>query len=174
MTKYLVFLDIDGVLTSNRVHFSKITKYPVWAEFDPVAINFFNKIYQKFPVKFVLMTSWKNNLPNISGTTDRIVEHWMLSAFANAGFIGEFAEPIRTNPTDDKALARLDRAHEVAHYLENYAEGIQDYILFDDTNYQFDKVLPKKRFVRTDPQNGLLHKHMLIAASIMGDWHERS
>ena len=38
--KYLVFLDIDGVFTSSRVHFAHAAAYEMWHRFDPVAVDF--------------------------------------------------------------------------------------------------------------------------------------
>ena len=171
---YLVFLDIDGVFTSNRVHYSRKQHYNIWARFDPIAVDFMNKIYTKYPIKFVLMTSWKNFMPHDNGTLDSNIAHWVQSTFSNAGFVGEFASPMRTNPEDDTSLARLDRAHQVIHYLDNYGTGVKDYILFDDTEYAFNRFLGKNRFIKTDAENGLLFKHMKNAMSIIGEWDERS
>ena len=170
---YLVFLDIDGVLTSDRVHLASDAHYPIWSKFDPIAIDFFNKIYRKYPIKFVLMTTWKVNLPHINGKLDTMIEHWIYSAFTSAGFIGEFNNPIRTNPTDDYSLAKQDRAIQVIDYLDNFGTGVKDYILFDDNAYSFNQMLGKKRLIQTDPVNGLLYKHMLNAKAIMGNWDGR-
>lgn len=40
-------------------------------------------------------------------------------------------------------------------------------------DYNFEKVLGKKRLVRTDPENGMLYRHMKDAMSIMGQWIEK-
>ena len=53
--KYLVFLDIDGVFTSSRVHYAHNAVYKMWHRFDPVAVDFMNKIHDKYPVEFVLI-----------------------------------------------------------------------------------------------------------------------
>ena len=49
--KYLVFLDIDGVFTSSRVHYAHNASYDMWHRFDPVAIDFMNKIHDRYPVE---------------------------------------------------------------------------------------------------------------------------
>lgn len=167
--KYLVFLDIDGVFTSSRVHYAHNATYEMWARFDPVAVDFMNKIHDRYPVEFVLMSTWKKNLK----VDDMIVLHWIQSAFANSGFRGVLANPWKTDVKDESYLNRWDRAHEVLYYLDEYGLDVEDYILFDDNAYQFNKVLPKNRLIQTDPENGLLFKHMKNAQSIMGVWKEK-
>ena len=169
--KYLVFLDIDGVFTSSRVHYAHNATYEMWHRFDPVAVDFMNKIHDRYPVEFVLMSTWKNYLHS----DQHSVEHWIRAAFGNSGFRGDFAVPWKTDP-DNIIWTRAglnDRAHEVLEYLDKHGQDIEDYILFDDNSYQFDKVLGKKRLVRTDPENGLLYKHMTKAQSIMGQWDKK-
>jgi hypothetical protein len=170
---YLVFLDIDGVFTSHRVHTAhNASECSMWQKFDPVAVDFTNMIHDTYPVKFVVMSTWKNGLDE----NDPTVSHWARSAFANAGFRGVLADPWKTDPGNDpkyQTPALHDRAHQVKDYLKEYAPDVDDFILFDDTRYQFEQVLGKKRLVWTDSQDGLLFKHMLNAKSIMGNWKKK-
>ena len=169
--KYLVFLDVDGVFTSSRVHYAHAASYQMWHRFDPVAVDFMNKVHDRYPVEFVLMSTWKNNLRSDDHTT----EHWVRAAFGNSGFRGQLATPWKTDP-DNVVWQRKganDRAHEVKEYLELYAQDVHDYVLFDDNRYRFNEVLGKKRLVWTDHENGLLYKHMQNAQSLMGMWQER-
>lgn len=167
--KYLVFLDIDGVFASSRVHYAHNSSYKMWHRFDPVAVDFMNKIHDRYPVEFVVMSTWKNNLR----TDDQMIEHWVRSAFGNSGFRGEFASPWKTDPDNFAVHKKWDRGNEVKDYLETYATDVKDFILFDDNRYRFKEILGKNRLVQTDHENGLLYKHMLNAQSLMGTWHER-
>jgi len=169
--KYLVFLDIDGVFTSSRVHCAHNAVYDMWQRFDPVAVDFMNKIHDRYPVEFVLISTWKNYLRN----DDHSIEHWIRAAFANSGFRGDFARMWKTDPDNlwVNKPAPYDRSHEIKDYLEIYGQDIKDFIIFDDNDYGFEKVLGVKRWVRTDSENGLLYKHMCNAQSIMGQWHEK-
>jgi len=168
--KYLVFLDIDGVFTSSRVHAAHNAHgNPMWQRFDPVAVDFMNCIHDTYPVEFVLMSTWKNHLKS----DDTMIEHWVRSAFANSGFRGLIAKPWKTDPDNFAVMKKWDRGHEVKDYLENFGAGVEDFILFDDNQYRFKDILGKQRLVRTDADNGLLHKHMLNAKSIMGNWEKR-
>jgi hypothetical protein len=168
--KYLVFLDIDGVFTSSRVHYAHAASYEMWHRFDPVAVDFMNKIHDRYAVEFVLMSTWKNYID----ATSNQVEHWVRAAFGNSGFRGQLATPWKTDPKETWINhPGLRRGDEVRNYLQEYATDVKDFILFDDNAYNFDTALGKKRLVRTDPENGLLYKHMTKAQSIMGQWHEK-
>lgn len=168
---YLVFLDIDGVFTSSRVQCAHNATNIMWHRFDPVAIDFMNKIHDNYAVEFVLMSTWKNYL-DVNNT---MIEHWVTSAFGNSGFRGTLAQPWKTDPDNTiwQRKGANDRAHEVKEYLERYGTDVEDYILFDDNRYKFKEVLGKNRLVQTDPDNGLLHKHMLHAQSILGQWNKK-
>lgn len=168
MTKYIVFLDIDGVFTSNRVQFASQNSSDIWNKFDPVAVEFMNKIDHKYKnVKFCLISTWKNGLK----TDDIMTEHWMLTAFRNAGFTGNFTTPWKTNPDNfDKFPTR---ANEILDFNNTFYPNIEDFIIFDDNDYGFKRILGKSRLIRTDANNGLLFKHMKDANSMMGMWEEK-
>lgn len=170
--RYLVFVDFDGVLTSARVHFSHPKEaYFLWATFDPVAIEFFNKIHNTFEdVRFVWTTTWRNHIQN-----DVAIEHIAYSQWYNAGFRGLFGTPWLVNPENrmDGDVNHANRAAEIQHYMDNYGEGVQDYIIFDDSDYGFNDILPKKRWIKTSPNDGLLFKHMEKAWSIVGQWDRK-
>lgn len=170
-TKYLVFLDIDGVFTSARVHYAHSGEYKTWARFDPVAVDFMNKIHDRYPVEFVLISTWKNQLFN----DDQMIAHWVQAAFENSGFRGVFADKWKTDPDNlwPGKQPPYYRSHEIRDYLAEYGDQIQDYIIFDDNDYDFENVLGKKRWIRTDPDNGLMFKHMKNAMSITGQWNEK-
>jgi len=165
--KYLVFLDIDGVFTSGRVQFASANPRDLWNKFDHTAIEFMNKIHDRVDgVYFMLISTWKDHLV----TSDVMLEHWITSSFRNAGFRGEFNRPWKTNP-DNIYKNKQTRAHEIRDFIEGRA--IKDYIIFDDSDYEFDKILGKRRHIKTDSENGLLFKHMKNAMSIIGEWEPK-
>lgn len=163
---YAVFLDIDGVFTSTRVHYANAVKDSVmWDVFDPVAVAFMNKIASEHNVHFVLTSTWINGLK----TDDPTIAHWITTTFRNAGFRGTFPYPNwKVNPQNEAETYIRNRAHWIKEYLEEYR--YTDFIIFDDTDYKFNEVLGVKRFIQTHPQDGLLTKQMLNAASIIGAW----
>jgi hypothetical protein len=166
--KYLCFLDIDGVLTSDRVNLACASEYEIWHQFDPIAIQFFNWIHDTYDVKFVLMSSWKEHLDY----KHMGIEHWVRAAFGNVGFRGDFAVVWKTNP-EDQYHFHLSRGSQVAQYLSEYGKQYSDFILFDDNRHDFKEKLGKGRLVHTDSTNGLLFKHMKDAKSIMGTWEKK-
>ena len=162
--KYMVFVDFDGVLTSNRVHFSHHDpKYPMWATFDPVVVEFFNRVDRTFDdVSFVWTTTWRNRvIPGLH------TEHWAYSMWYNAGFRGQFAKQWRVNHEDDNRLHQF-RAHEIKEYLEKWMP--LDFVIIDDSDYGFNDTLGVKRFVKTSSDDGMLFKHMRDIWSMMGNW----
>lgn len=166
--KYLVFLDVDGVFTSSRVHMAHNASYDMWHRFDPVAVDFMNTIHDAHPVEFVIMSTWKTNL----SLNSMMTEHWVRAAFGNSGFRGNLANPWKTNPDNLPRLAN-DRGGEVRDYLETFGTDVEDFVLFDDDAFNFHEALGKRRLVLTDSHNGLLHKHMLNALSLMGNWEKK-
>jgi hypothetical protein len=168
--KYLVFLDIDGVFTSARVNMAHNATYDMWHRFDPVAVDFMNKIHDTYAVEFVLMSTWKNYI----AVTSFQVEHWIKAAFGNSGFRGTFATPWKTDPKETWINnSGMQRGDEVRMYLDEYGKDIDDFILFDDNTYNFKDALGKGRLVRTDADDGMLFKHMKNALSLMGTWDKK-
>jgi hypothetical protein len=169
--KYLIFLDIDGVFTSARVHSAQNADYDLWHKFDPIAVDFMNKIHDTHTVEFVLITTWKDHL-RVDNT---MIPHWIKAAFANSGFRGKFHNMWKTDP-DNLGVNKprpYDRSHEIRDFMEEYGTDVEDFIIFDDNDFNFKSVLGKSRLVRTDADNGLLHKHMLNALSMMGSWKKK-
>lgn len=169
MTKYAVFLDIDGVLCGNRMQIAHASKHGMWDRFDPVAIEFFNMIDDKYNVDWVLMSTWKNHLKK----DDSLIYHWINAAFRSAGFKGTFPYPNwKTNPDNKFYEGMNNRAKEVADYLKDFGP-YNDFLLFDDSHYGFNEYLGKKRWIRCHPEDGLLSKQMKHALSLMGAWEKK-
>lgn len=172
MAKYFVFLDVDGVLTSHRVqHGHTCSEHTMWDKFDPVAVDFLNSLDAKHNLEFVLMSTWKNGLDQSNPT----MYHWVNATFRNAGFRGKFAYPNWKTEfpefPEGEGWKRNERAYEVKHYLEQ--NECDDFLLFDDSAYDFNKVLGVKRHVKTSSEDGMLHKHMLRALSLTGAWEKK-
>lgn len=164
--RYLVFLDIDGVFTSTRVHLSSHDRNELWNRFDPVAVDFMNRLSDEYQnVEFVVMSTWKNYL----NVENKNTNHLVLSMFRNSGFRGKFATPWKTDPFNVLHMNHTQRGAEVTKYLEEFGDDVADYLMFDDNRYDFDR-MSKKRLVQTDADNGLQVKHMKNALSIVGTW----
>lgn len=170
--KHVVFVDFDGVLTSQRL-FRTLPEdsYEMWCQFDPVVMQFFNKIHWAFQdVRFVWTTTWRDRIEK-----NFYMEHIAYSLWYNAGFRGKFGEPWCVNPNDENmgTSGMNRRAYEILHYLQNYAPNTNDFLVLDDVDFQFNSVLPKKRFVKTDADDGMLSRHYTKAWQLIGHWEKR-
>ena len=169
---YLVFLDFDGVLATERTYlsFSYTHDYECWSRFDPVAIDFFNRLDDTYRnVEFVWTTTWRDKLNASCEWTSHLAQ----SLFRTAGFRGRFASPWKVNPDDDPVLSKAGRGHEVLDFLTNHYPHCRDFIIFDDNEHDFTRVLGVKRLVRTSADDGMLTKHMRNALSLAGTWERR-
>jgi hypothetical protein len=61
------------------------------------------------------------------------------------------------------------RTKEIKDYLNDFGP-YDDFIIFDDSDFEYNKVLGIKRFIKTSSEDGILTKHMLNAKSLMGNW----
>jgi len=163
-----IFLDIDGVLTSARVYRSQPKdSYKMWTQFDPIAVQFLNRIHENKPVEFVFSSTWTN-----WKSSDPMYRHLMESALRNAGFTGNLAEKwVIPDPIAQEGKQPPQRGRRICQYMSN-VEGqfSNDFIAFDDDYHDFRETLAKKNYVITDPQEGMLTKHMKKAMSLIGDW----
>lgn len=169
MTKrYVIFLDIDGVFTSTRAHlgFAR-NEGELWSHFDPVALSFLNFLDENYDIDWVLMSTWVLGLEKSNPT----IYHWVMSSFRNAGFLGKFPYP--NWKTQDPGKSET-RAHMVKKYLEAERLTYDDFIIIDDTDYQFNRLLGSKRFVKMDSHDGILSKHMKNILSLVGNWEKRN
>jgi len=168
MALYYVFVDIDGVLVTTRANFDAIENdYKMQAKFDPVCIDFFNYIDRTYDgVKFVLTSTWKTHCcVDLDGPDEGMDFHWVVAAFRNAGFRGNFAKNWKTGYKDSITYPKWQRSLEIAKYLEE--NSCDDYIIFDDENFGYDR-MAKKRFIQTNEHDGLKN-----AKSIIGMWNRR-
>jgi HAD domain in Swiss Army Knife RNA repair proteins len=164
---YLVFLDVDGVFTSQRVQTAQGFNYmDIWNKFDPIAVDFMNRIHHKHEVEFVLMTTWKRD---VNPDLESMGMHWVTAAFRNAGFQGNFATVPKTDPNDRSNF--MSRGKEVKAYLDEFGFSCQDFILFDDNDDGFEQALGKRRLIKTSTDNGLTLKNMNDALAMIGNWN---
>mgnify|MGYP000592627949 FL=1 len=176
MSKYLAFLDIDGVFATQRQQIAHASTASMMAHLDPVAVAFMNRLHDTHDIAFVVISTWKNHLgedTSVKGQ-DTTYFHLFKSAFECAGFRGNFHKVWRTNPKDDTLrYTSLRRANEIKDFLADYAPDTEDFLIFDDNDYQFASVLGKKRLIKTHEDDGLLTKHMKQALSITGSWDKK-
>lgn len=164
MNRYAVFLDIDGVFTTARQHLAAGQEGEMWSHFDPVVCQFLNKIDSWYDIDWVLMSTWVVGLNQANPT----IYHWVMSTFRNAGFNGRFPYP--NWKTEDPVYPQT-RAHSVKEYLE--LQKYDDFLVIDDNDYNFNNILGRKRFIKTDPRDGMRAKDFEKILSLTGMWRKK-
>lgn len=161
--KHVIFLDVDGVLASSRVHFGHGSSEDlIWSKFDPVALDFLNWIWSETRAEVVFTSAWKEDVDTAAARM------WVIAAMRNGGFFGRFHNDWKT---DYDYSGPDGRPGSVKKWLGEHPEVV-DYIIFDDSSYRFNEVLGRKRFVRTDPEDGMLSKHMKRAEQLISNWEK--
>jgi hypothetical protein len=145
MSDKIIFLDIDGVLCTQRTVYA--SEAAMWRELDTVAIRMLNKIALKTSAKFVLSSTWRKlqNDPTFLHT---------------CGFIGQFHRDWRTGNSSSGF-----RGREVAEWLREHEGEWERYAILDDSTDFYDYMLPV--FVRTCTDNGLLAEHYVKLLALL-------
>lgn len=161
----VIFLDIDGVLNSQRsalaftgFGFPDPEKDP---KLDPVAVNILRKLVRETEAKIVVSSSWR-----LGSTVDEL-----RAIFVNWYKVWEDAADIIIDMTPDlwkktpyTKGKQVLRGQEVDAWLEAHPE-VDAYVIFDD-NSDF---LPHQssRFIQTDPNVGLTFDDYQRALAIL-------
>lgn len=140
--KPVIFLDIDGVFTSSRIQRAYGDR-GLWSRFDPVAVEFFNRISKD--VIFVISSTWRKDY----NTRDEFQEF----VFDHNGFDGILHDDWRTT-TDYLGIGKK-RGDEVDEWLSRHPE-ITKFICVDDGS----DFLSHQKLVKTDAVNGLMFEEM--------------
>ena len=151
----IIFLDIDGVLNTERQHDrcvnEKISPVDGFGyAFDPIAVANLKSIVEKTGANIVISSSWK---------------FWGLDAmqrmWANRGLPGKVID-VTPNNVSDEILLSVDleymdipagKGSEIKEWLSTKGHDVTDYAILDD----LPDMLPEQEshFVQTDPRVGI-------------------
>lgn len=152
----IIFLDIDGVFTSERVHRTIQNKshYGVWAKFDPIAIDYFNNLYFNHNISFVICSSWRNTFET------KGLKHILYSA----GFQGAI---LSCTQNDNRVI---NKPKSIEQFIEDHKP--KNWLVVDDECRQWDQTIfvPKKTAVKTCTFNGLDCFAMEECSNIIRSW----
>lgn len=144
----VIFLDIDGVLTSERTALAGPST-TAWRQFDPVAVNFFNVLAERnLDLHFVISSQW------------RLIfnKEALCNMLRVGGFAGHLASPHERTPE----LKGSTRGAEINAWLNTYSTlfSVKKYLIIDQAHERF---LPdqRKNLILTDDNNGLSYQNML-------------
>lgn len=130
----IIFLDIDGVLTSVRTG---------WMNMDIYAVNFLRWICEEAKMKIVISSTWRHN---------HGYEFWK-------GIFGEYLHEDFKTP-DLKRLytfSEATRGSEIQAWLDKHK--VSDYLIIDDDADMLEAQKPQ--LIQTDSLNGMLDSHMM-------------
>ena len=151
--KKIVFLDIDGVLNTER-WFTQMTKNTPKDKygyaFDPIAIKNLSRIIDVTGAEIVISSSWK------SFGFEGMLEMWRERNLPGK-IIG-----ITPNSVSDEMLLNADidsielfhiRGEEIKEWLTKHGKRVSNYVIIDD----MDNMLPEQQshFVQTNPEVGI-------------------
>lgn len=143
----ILFLDIDGVLTSQRVCTGMQSKCPrekLWSTFDPVAVSFINDHFDNGKWNIVISSSWR----------DCFRPRDLLMMLTMSGIKVPLHDEWRTERFPGQA-----RGLEINAWLkDNEMSGKTNYIILDDNSDMLPEQVPQ--FVQTDGLDGMLTMHM--------------
>lgn len=153
MQKYL-FLDIDGVLNSERTVFAYkkltycgrvkadfeagITPEPM---FDPVSVALLRAAQEEIGFKIVISSTWRQSL-----TLDQFHEVFKLYKWDTTGII-----------VGKTRLGTGPRGQQIKDWLDTFGKYPYHYCILDDDSDMLESQTPS--FVHTTFQNGLMFEH---------------
>jgi len=142
----VIFLDIDGVITSRRVHVAYGDDGP-WSRPDPVAVAFLNRLVADACATVVISSSWRKEESR----------EFILNMLVQAGFTGELH--------DDWATPDIGhRGDEVADWLSRHLEVVR-WVALDDDASGFRR---RQQVVTTSLEEGFLLEHYRRARVLLG------
>jgi len=172
-----VFLDVDGVLNSERFnrtleeqhrqlgHHEVCECFKLTRQIDPEAIARLNRLVAETGAKIVISSSWRKlfDPPELH----RILrEHGLVAEIIGETLDGQ-DEQDESEMLDVYApLDRLFRGHEIDYWLRQHPE-VARFVILDDGS---DMAMHKSRLVQTDSEEGLLDEHIEMAIQVMA-WH---
>ena len=163
----VIFLDIDGVLNTERQHDHCVEAGLAYADnfgyaFDPVAVANLKRIVDETGADIVISSSWK---------------FWGLSTmqklWANRELTGTLIDVTPNNVSDEMLLSvDLDlmdlpagKGSEIKEWLETKGQQVTHYAILDD----LPDMLPEQQshFVQTDPRIGITEDNANRVISIL-------
>lgn len=171
---YIIFLDIDGVLSPLTNSSSKAGHFGYHVEFCPKAVANLKSLLETSQAKIVLSTRWVGRigfqatvlalathgitgpyvLPSDLGEKDEIYPNDWMNKEANGKFYGVCVTPKKFTS---------EKGHEISMWLSDYASKIKGYVVLDDEAIFFQESYQ----VQTDGGIGLTEENVEQALKIL-------
>lgn len=149
----VLFLDFDGVLVTARAQWSAKGGGGRFTEFDPVAIQFLNRLTELVDMKVVVSSVWRY------GRTPAELQELL----SQAGFEGTVID--KTPRIGRDINGEGVRGDEIKHWLGQHPE-VTKYCIIDDDSDMLPEQL--RNFVKTDSMWGMSLENFFLAGVILG------
>lgn len=152
MSSAVIFLDMDGVLSTPRAFVVQRTRKRARDDkwIDPVAVLYLDDLCRASGAEIVVSSTWR-----LTHSKRKFA-----AMLKRHGFTGRLHKDWRTGQSRDGF-----RGHEVNDWLNRHPEVEHHLILDDDGDFY-----PGAPLVQTDTRNGLLHEHAVAARAIIAKW----
>jgi hypothetical protein len=130
----VIFLDIDGVITSARIG---------WFTYDMYAVNYINWLCEQINAKVVISSTWRKSYEK-----EFFAEHFK---YLHDDWRTKVLPRIKMSES-------VPRGAEIKEWMDRHPD-VDDYLILDDDSDMLDS--QKDRFVKTDTYNGLMFEHII-------------
>lgn len=154
-----IFLDIDGVLNSERSMVAASGMKPQegycsyterhYQQLDPVAVNLLKLLVKEANAEIIISSSWRKLYRNIE---------FFINLFSQFGW--KYAPVIGMTPAVDSGF----RGQEVQQYIDSNDFFTGPYIIFDDDKDFFEH----QPLIHVDARYGLSYEHFDKAKQMLG------
>lgn len=152
----LLFLDIDGVLNSNKYfqhpqyreecnaldlrdyYGEEVLELAPYLHMDPSAIKLLNSIIDQTGAYVILSSAWRRFNPILQ------INQWLQMRGATFDLLDQTPQFKTIVP----------RGHEVKSFLDSFKQSVSSFVIIDDLPHRDFKSF-RKQFVQTDPNVGL-------------------
>jgi hypothetical protein len=165
----ILFLDIDGPLTSARTHIALEPHKMICRAFDPVSVGMIKRICREFNVLVVVSSTWRHldnrkTRKQVLGEdcSDPLGNFDLRQHLRDSGLTVNFHEDWKT------PASRLfsTRGMQVRDWLEDHPEVTNYICLDDDIDFADDMI---ERLVKCDSYNGMSYQNYLEARKLLSE-----
>ena len=144
----VIFLDIDGVLNSEKYYKEVDRSNKNWSRFDPQVVKLLIKLIDEFALKIVMSSTWR------FGAKQQLKKELIKSGLFKY-LHKDWATPQMYPP---------NRGTEIKCWLEEHPDTKDFLIIDDDENILYEH---RSRFVKTDLLSEMQEDHYVQARKIL-------
>lgn len=156
MTGKIIFLDIDGVLASERIDAIRGSGRRIHHEFDPVAIELLNDLCHEHQAQVVICSTWADSYKGEKAREN------LLDYFKAAGFTGDFHADWRVEDVSPEG-----RGLSIPRWCEQHGLSADNVVIIDD---HVSSLFPREYLSRvsvTDKRNGMTVESYQLAKLLL-------